>query len=678
MRVSVTIQILREELRQKIIEKLSISIHVVIFEFFIYRLILSTETDESRIKETMNKDMTLCCQRSKRMNKPQSDEKQIVKRRASTSSSARSTQKPKRTKDHSDNLPSSNQQKASKHSHEIVCTPDLYIEPVADGSVRVKPASAPTIPSTSSATTQTLPRPLAIRQLTSPIQTVLFQNRQNPTVPCYYPVSGYQVDLNAAARQNGYRLPNGKIIQVKKTSANISTNRNPLPPQPRSISTNLNTIRFNIQPSPNAIPQQAPSQPTLVQHQVRQQILHGINNAPTVPTTTVNTTIVLQSQHQYPKTPLGQAQAELEKQIIATQRFCQQIVWKCNKLMNSNAYKSVRNYNDIKELHLHLSYLLTYAIDKLTTLKTVFTSEMNSLTQVHEAALADKKNRYTNVDDDVQVVEPQPICIEIDSDDENKSTETGPDTDVGETTAEALQPSQRINVFQEVERKLKAMLEKKRWENGAVSPGNHALNETLNESVSQVKDDNESEITSLTKSHEPAETNQTIDDDVEMIEPTSVCIAVYSDDENESKKSTAETHVDEITSKALEPRSDQHYSQPTTEIVNTIRVDELELPTIDLDSDGCYQEYDDNLHNSLEGNEEIVQLLNEILKDKNSESGVERESSVAETVNKTMDQIYNAVEVQQLEHKGYDLTNGQSNGEATTVDCSNGFEQAGW
>ncbi|XP_037042631.1 uncharacterized protein LOC119078985 isoform X2 [Bradysia coprophila] len=428
--------------------------------------VLSEEKDDEQIYELMNKDPTLCCKEKKAIRTRKSTKSKRRRRHSSTSDSDCSIPEPKRIPDHSAVLPkmiAQPQQKTSKQLDELVCTPDILSmfsdaaeEPAAPAptksSPRVPPSRTSLSVSQKSATSQ--PPPLVIRQLPtqlptqspSPVQTVRFPNRQFSAVPrvavpppAYYTVNGFRVDLNAASQQETYRLPNGKLIQVKKQTAPNQLpgpmNRNS-PLQSRSnVNPNPYSIRFNIQQTVPPAPVQIQSVQTHVQPQPahsasaaqtlhqqhlqqQQQILNGISNVATAPVLPVVQSTQLANR--YPSTPLGHAQTELEKEIHGAQEICQQIVGKCNTLMKSNAYKTVRNFNDVKDLHLHLSYLFTYTIDKFTTLQTKCADAMKSLTNAHDAAnkLADKKNKYTNVDDDLEVVEPTTVCIEIDSDDD--------------------------------------------------------------------------------------------------------------------------------------------------------------------------------------------------------------------------------------------------------------------
>ncbi|KAG4074550.1 hypothetical protein HA402_005615 [Bradysia odoriphaga] len=164
------------------------------------------------------------------------------------------------------------------------------------------------------------------------------------------------------------------------------------------------------QPRQHPVPSQQPLQRPYIQ---QQQQPNGVSNTRTTPQPPT-----LKS---YPNTPFGQAQTVLEKEVHGAQEICQQIVGKCNALMKSNAYNSAQRFNDLRDLHQHLSYLCTYAIDRFTTLKGKCSDSMTSLTTVQEEEAkksVEAEIGYTNVDDDCQVLETVTECIEIDSDDE--------------------------------------------------------------------------------------------------------------------------------------------------------------------------------------------------------------------------------------------------------------------
>lgn len=87
-----------------------------------------------------------------------------------------------------------------------------------------------------------------------PAHTVTMQKREVVAAtgceasPVYYTINGYRIDLNTAARQESFRLPNGKFIQVKKqpNSATLLQQQPPPPPnQPPYVQ--LTSVRSTLQ-----------------------------------------------------------------------------------------------------------------------------------------------------------------------------------------------------------------------------------------------------------------------------------------------------------------------------------------------------------------------------------------------------------------------------------------------
>lgn len=231
--------------------------------------------------------------------------------------------------------------------------------------------------------------------------------------PVYHMYNGYRIDLNTAAQQSTLRLPNGKIIHVRKQPT-ISGNR--MPP-PHIIQNQLNNQAPAMRPTPMPMRQLRPNQqqtcgpPPLImttqhsqspystftsmsipmpdppgtltmsfnqnQHtrqgnahlmQQRRQLQqvpqqHFINQSQIPPQQFINQSQQLPNPNQprlYSNDPVGRARTQLEKQIFSAAEICHQIDGKLKTLMNSNAYKNVHKLNDIKELYIHLSYLFTY------------------------------------------------------------------------------------------------------------------------------------------------------------------------------------------------------------------------------------------------------------------------------------------------------------------------------
>lgn len=394
------------------------------------------------------------------------------------------------------------------NKNDIVCTPDLFNflnESLQQTSQRAQPT-----PSTSAAAAAGGPPPLLIRNLQTPgqqrggpparggpppnpRQTQVAQKRSGPPLsrqpntplnqvvtspannssPIYHTINGFRIDLNTAAQQTTYQLPNGKIIQVKK-QAPVNTNvpttsqlarqigpntsirpmnnararpasRQPAqrpilpqqrfgpPPNQRPPPAHAQVVSYPQHPQPGMgqrvpgahqfLVQQMPSQ-----HPGQPQQMPGAQGQPGQ-RQLANGLPALGQMRKYPDTLIGNSQRQLERQIFGGQEICHHIVGKLNTLMNSNAYKTVRSMNDIKELHIHLSYLLTYTIGRFKTLqekcmedmrKMGFKSDADSLVS---GQVIDKYGSDCE-EDDLEVVEPVLATIAIidsDDDDSDKS-----------------------------------------------------------------------------------------------------------------------------------------------------------------------------------------------------------------------------------------------------------------
>lgn len=82
---------------------------------------------------------------------------------------------------------------------------------------------------------------------------------------------------------------------------------------------------------------------------------------------------------------------------------------------NSSLFKSASRLEDILELHTNLSYILAYASGQLDMIMTQNQKAIDTL----KAATQQIKNKAT--DDELQLVEEQPACINLDSDEEEEN-----------------------------------------------------------------------------------------------------------------------------------------------------------------------------------------------------------------------------------------------------------------
>lgn len=307
-------------------------------------------------------------------------------------------------------------------NNEIVCTPDIMglFNDNDDNS----------IPTTNMMPSTTLaPPPLVMRNNPRPIRPAGVPS------PIYHNVNGYQIDLNHAARQEIFRLPNGKLIQVRKQTA---------PPIPGPFRPGLapRGPQFTIRQA-NPVPMQTTTarmfrpqiaQPRSVRPtgpQQRFSFTDGrivpANSAPTPtpPTPAVSTpsasTVFTQqngsisvARAPQPNTPFGTSKVEFEDKIISGMEICQHTINKMITLTNSSSFKTSRNLSDLKDLYIHLQYLFTYTSGKFKTLQESLTTGMESLAK-HDSALKEKEKDDA---DELEIVEEKQDVIEVLSDDE--------------------------------------------------------------------------------------------------------------------------------------------------------------------------------------------------------------------------------------------------------------------
>lgn len=302
--------------------------------------------------------------------------------------------------------------------------------------------------------------------------------------PIYHTINGYRIDLNSAAQQTTYRLPNGKIIQVKKQApVNVNPTQSNSTAQQRSRqAANYKSILQQVQQQqqPQSLQQQLQQppqrmQPRLVRpvqsrpgqarnqpaqryagpnlrlpghghgiaytpQQMSQMIQRGVNpnqyivqqpsGANAQPHILNGMPPLAHQLRKYADTPVGHAQRQLEQQIIGGQDICHHIINKMNILMNSNAYKTAKSMNEIKELHIHLSYLLTYTIGRFQSMQEKCLEDMRKMGFSNDAEsllsgqVIDKYGSDCE-EDELAIVEPQHATIAIDdSDDEDAANKT--------------------------------------------------------------------------------------------------------------------------------------------------------------------------------------------------------------------------------------------------------------
>lgn len=296
--------------------------------------------------------------------------------------------------------------------------------------------------------------------------------------PVYHVINGYKIDLNSASQQNTIRLPNGKIIHVKKqpvmpngqparqpnqrSASRPAPGLNPNPLHARAHQAQMPVQRLPpplvrqqvvrqqmpaqlVRPNRVRPTVQIPSAAAVLQSMQQMQQMRQMQPAPqqaqamqpaqiqAQPTAAVHPALAAQQAknlivaagpRKYHGGALGIARTQFERQIFNGLEICQLIENKLKTLMNSNAYKSVHSANDIKELQIHMSYLMTFTLGRFKTLQDKCMDDMRKLGFQSEAdMLADgnviKKYGSDNDEDDIEIVEPQHATIDLaDSDDE--------------------------------------------------------------------------------------------------------------------------------------------------------------------------------------------------------------------------------------------------------------------
>lgn len=257
-------------------------------------------------------------------------------------------------------------------------------------------------------------------------------------------MNGFQIDLNQASRQEIFRLPNGKLIQVRKQSNTTTTTVAP----PRLV-----TPRVVAAPPPMAVPGQPRytirppvnmttsrmMRPTGLQSAPRTRgpnnqqrfsfsdgrVVSGAgasnsnqNSAPAQVASTIFTQqngSISVARAPQPDTPFGKAKGAFEDRIIQGLEICQHTINKMITLTNSSSFKTSRTFADLKDLYIHLQYLFTYTSGKVKTLQDNLIAGME---EIDKQTTSMKEKEGDN--DDLEVVQQKVDVIEVLSDDDEE------------------------------------------------------------------------------------------------------------------------------------------------------------------------------------------------------------------------------------------------------------------
>ncbi|ETN60071.1 hypothetical protein AND_008316 [Anopheles darlingi] len=162
---------------------------------------------------------------------------------------------------------------------------------------------------------------------------------------------------------------------------------------------------------------------------------------------------------------VGRGKKEFEAKLLVGAETCHQIMSKIATLTGSQSFKKIRHLRDLKELYLHMSYLLTYGVRRLQGLQEQCIEDVHALgfdnaseflrtdvaTNVNAPEEADKSgqgeaNPEDDEDDDCEIIEQRATVIEVDSDDDEGSQAAQPDQATNTSTQESVQLAARFEI----------------------------------------------------------------------------------------------------------------------------------------------------------------------------------------------------------------------------------------
>ncbi|EDS42458.1 conserved hypothetical protein [Culex quinquefasciatus] len=215
----------------------------------------------------------------------------------------------------------------------------------------------------------------------------------------------------------------------------------------------LQQQRQQQQQQPQVTTQPVQSQPTIAVGQINPQLstlalLEGLVNGP------------------HEDSPLGRSRKSFEDKLLSGVEICQHIVNKINTLTKSNPFKNIRNLRDLKELYIHVSYLLTYAIGRFKTLqekcvddvkKMGFTKESDFVMMGEKISNRNPEEDKSDDEGECEIIEQNTALIEIDSEEEDETAIL--DGDAGNGSGELMSMEDFLQVFiDEAEKKKEAFV----------------------------------------------------------------------------------------------------------------------------------------------------------------------------------------------------------------------------
>lgn len=347
---------------------------------------------------------------------------------------------------------------------DVVCTPDITMFGDMDNA---EPPPSP-IRHTASAMNHTTPQPQSLavyqRNQSTPITVVgpqsVAYSLDLSAKHAYHFVDGFTIDLHEASRMDNFQVTKHNMPAEIQESHKGSIHAVPVVPHiippPTAVLCNVPELQQDLI-SGNTMHNQQQQQIWYLERQLLEQIQHQkfqkqqfeqhqlqqkkrhekrleqlsqkhkqetqhFQQKLQIAQIQLKNTASLQMQT-YSKDALGQARMGLQTQIFTTQEVCQHTISKLNTLMSSNAYTKVRSYNDVKDLHIHVSYLYKYVMEQFRNLYEFNQDDMKKLDIAKDAvnSLADRQANYKSDDDDLKIVENAQVLIDLDSDSETET-----------------------------------------------------------------------------------------------------------------------------------------------------------------------------------------------------------------------------------------------------------------
>ncbi|XP_062560088.1 uncharacterized protein LOC134224640 [Armigeres subalbatus] len=277
-------------------------------------------------------------------------------------------------------------------------------------------------------------------------------------LPLYHTINGYVVDLRIAALQETFRLPNGKLIQVRRqpkkgSDAELPTVPLQLNKKPVDSAPDLPSSSAAKSPPANTSstsPKHVPEERILNEPVVSGETETTSIDLPTAPVNSHNSkpsktytnrrsfpprtaataagsllalandklTVrkpvyqpplsALQSllYKQHPDTPFGNHMKEFEGQLLNVAEYSLHVISKINTLLHSNSYKAATESRDVKYLYHSVGYILEYAMARFNGVEESCVHEIQNMGFTKHCDLGPFVSKQTKAPSTASVTKP--------------------------------------------------------------------------------------------------------------------------------------------------------------------------------------------------------------------------------------------------------------------------------